>query len=66
MEEEKEYDMKIEEAIKILIKLEKEENEEQRKRDLYRKLCEIDKMAERNINRMRGGRTDFDNNLYEV
>ncbi len=42
------------------------ENEEQRKQDLFRKLVEIDKMAERNINRMRGGDDEFDNNLYEV
>ena len=42
------------------------ENEEQRKKDLFTKLVEIDKMAERNINRMRGGQKEFDNNLYEV
>ena len=30
------------------------DTEEQRKKALYRKLCEIDKMAERNIYRMRG------------
>ena len=30
------------------------ENEEQRKKDLFRKLVEIDKMAERNIYRMQG------------
>ena len=41
------------------------ETEEQRKRALFKKLCEIDKMAERNIYRMRG-RDDLDNNLYQV
>jgi hypothetical protein len=41
------------------------ENEEQRKRDLFRKLVEIDKMAERNIYRMQG-RDNVDNNLYHV
>ena len=30
------------------------ETEEERKKALFRKLCEIDKMAERNIYRMRG------------
>ena len=40
------------------------DNEESRKRDLFKKLCSIDKMAERNINRMRGGDPEFDNNLY--
>lgn len=41
------------------------DNEEQRKRALFKKLCEIDKMAERNIYRMRGA-SDVDNNLYHV
>lgn len=41
------------------------ENEEQKKKELYRKLVEIDKMAERNIMRMRG-RDTHDNNLYHV
>ena len=41
------------------------DTEEQRKRDLYKKVCEIDKMAERNIYRMRGVE-DLDNNLYQV
>ena len=41
------------------------DTEEQRKKALFRKLCEIDKMAERNIHRMRG-KDDFDNNLYQV
>lgn len=30
------------------------ENEEHKKKELYRKLVEMDKMAERNIMRMRG------------
>jgi len=30
------------------------ESEEQKKKELYRKLVELDKMAERNILRMRG------------
>lgn len=38
------------------------ENEEQRKQDLYRKLVEVDKMAERNIYRMQG--KTVDNNVY--
>lgn len=42
------------------------ENEEQRKRDLFRKLVEIDKMAERNIYRMQGKGDKIDNNLYHV
>ena len=37
----------------------------QRKRELFRKLVEIDKMAERNINRMQG-KGEIDNNLYHV
>ncbi len=41
------------------------ENEEHKKKELYKKLIEIDKMAERNIMRMRGKDT-FDNNLYHV
>ena len=41
------------------------DTEEQRKKALFKKLCEIDKMAERNIHRMRG-KEDFDNNLYQV
>lgn len=41
------------------------ENEEQKKKELYRKLVEIDKVAERNILRMRGTPT-HDNNLYHV
>lgn len=39
------------------------DNEEKRKRDLFRKLCEIDKMAERNIYRM-SRNEEIDNNLY--
>ena len=39
------------------------DNEEKRKRDLFRKLCEIDKMAERNIYRMSQNK-EVDNNLY--
>ena len=42
------------------------ENELQKKKELYKKLVEIDKMAERNILRMRGRKDDFDNNLYHV
>ena len=41
------------------------ESEEQKKKELYRKLVEIDKMAERNILRMRGQEV-LDNNLYHV
>ena len=41
------------------------ENEEQKKKELYKKLVEIDKMAERNIMRMRGNK-GHDNNLYHV
>lgn len=41
------------------------DTEEQRKLALFKKLCEIDKMAERNIYRMRG-QEDLDNNLYQV
>ena len=44
-------------------------NEKERKRELFRKLVEIDKMAERNIYRMQGKSTkdnEFDNNLYRV
>jgi hypothetical protein len=40
------------------------ENEEQRKRDMFRKLVEMDKMAERNIYRMQGKSSNVDNNLY--
>jgi hypothetical protein len=40
------------------------ENEEQRKRDMFRKLVEMDKMAERNIYRMQGKASNVDNNLY--
>ena len=43
------------------------ENVEQRKHNLFRKLVEIDKMAERNIHRMRGDESEqMDNNLYQV
>ena len=42
------------------------DNEEKRKRDLFRKLVEIDKMAERNLHRMRDPKTEIDNNLYHV
>lgn len=42
------------------------ENEEARKRDLFRKLVEMDKMAERNIYRMQGKPNNIDNNLYHV
>jgi hypothetical protein len=46
------------------------ENEEQRKRNLFRKLVEIDKMAERNIYKMRGETgvdgQPKDNNMYNV
>ena len=38
----------------------------QRKRDLFRKLVEIDKMAERNLQRMRDPKIEIDNNLYHV
>ena len=38
----------------------------QRKRDMFRKLCEIDKMAERNLHRMRAPESEIDNNLYHV
>ena len=39
------------------------ENEIEKKRELFKKLVEIDKMAERNIIRMRGQEPP-DNNLY--
>ena len=42
------------------------ENEQQKKRELFKKLVEIDKLAERNIVRMRGGDKKYDNNLYQV
>ena len=42
------------------------DNELQKKKELYKKLVEIDKMAERNILRMRGREDDYDNNLYHV
>ena len=35
----------------------------QKKKDLYKRLVEIDKMAERNIHRMRG-KEKVDNNMY--
>ena len=41
------------------------DNELQKKKELYRKLVEVDKMAERNILRMRGEK-EIDNNLYSV
>ena len=41
------------------------DNEEQKKKELYKKLIEIDKMAERNIMRMRGNDSHH-NNLYHV
>ena len=41
------------------------ENEEQKKFDMFSKIVEADKMAERNILRMKGIKT-YDNNLYEV
>jgi hypothetical protein len=41
------------------------ESEEHKKKELYKKLVELDKMAERNIMRMRG-RDVHDNNLYHV
>lgn len=37
----------------------------QRKLSMFRKLVEVDKMAERNIFRMRGN-DEIDNNLYQV
>ena len=42
------------------------DNEEKRKRDLFRKLVEVDKMAERNLARMRNPKDEMDNNLYHV
>ena len=39
------------------------ETEVQKKREMFKKLVEIDKLAERNILRMRGVK-EFDNNLY--
>ena len=41
------------------------DNEIQKKKELFKKLVEVDKMAERNILRMRG-KKDHDNNLYHV
>ena len=41
------------------------DNELQKKRELFKKLVEVDKMAERNITRMRGQK-ECDNNLYQV
>lgn len=49
-----------EEQVKIIILTFK-----QKKKELFKKLVEIDKVAERNIMRMRGKET-FDNNLYHV
>ena len=42
------------------------DNEVDKKRELFRKLVEVDKMAERNIVRMRGNEKPYDNNLYQV
>ena len=42
------------------------DNEYQKKKELFKKLVEIDKMSERNILRMRGRKEEFDNNLYQV
>ena len=42
------------------------DNEVEKKRELFRKLVEVDKMAERNIIRMRGDEKPYDNNLYNV
>ena len=42
------------------------ETEEERKKALFKKLCEIDKMAERNLHRMRAPQSEIDNNLYHV
>ena len=42
------------------------DNEVDKKRELFKKLVEVDKMAERNIVRMRGNDKKWDNNLYEV
>ena len=39
------------------------DNEMQKKKEMFRRLVEIDKMAERNIKRMRGEK-EYDNNLY--
>ena len=41
------------------------DNEIDKKKEMFRKLVEIDKMAERNITRMRGD-SEIDNNLYQV
>ena len=41
------------------------DNEVQKKKELFKKLVEVDKMAERNILKMRG-KKEFDNNLYQV
>ena len=40
------------------------DNELDKKRELFKKLVEVDKMAERNILRMRGEPKPYDNNLY--
>ena len=40
------------------------DNEMDKKRELFKKLVEVDKMAERNILRMRGDGKPYDNNLY--
>ena len=42
------------------------DNEMDKKRELCKKLVEVDKMAERNIIRMRGNTKAYDNNLYQV
>ena len=42
------------------------DNEVEKKRELFRKLVEVDKMAERNIIRMRGDEKPYDNKLYNV
>ena len=41
------------------------ENEEDKKRDLFKRLVEIDKVAQKNIYKMRG-KDEADNNLYHV
>lgn len=41
------------------------DTEEQKKKDLFKRLVEIDKMSHRNILRMRGN-DEHDNNLYNV
>ena len=40
-------------------------SEEQMKKDLFRKLVEVHKMADRNIYRMQGYK-EVDNNIYSV